>query len=170
MTGANFSSYSLISNAIVTGHVLQESPLIGNGLGSHLISHDRFIYDIRGLDFFIDMKFVNANAPEGASLTLRVLSEFGILGYLGILAFLIHFHVGGRGRRAAISNALLTCFFLKLIRNGNYYPPEQFFFIFIYILNYRAFTSEAAAAAARPVPRLAVKPLDLSPASLQGCE
>jgi hypothetical protein len=170
MTGANFSSYSLVSNAVVTGHVLQESPIIGNGLGSHLISHDRFLYDIRGLDFFIDMNFEKANAPEGGSLTLRVLSEFGILGYLGVLAFLIHFHVGGSGRRAAMSNALLTCFFLKLIRNGNYYPPEQFFFIFIYILNYRAFKREAAAAAASPIPRFAVKPLVLSPGSLQGCE
>ena len=93
------------------------------------------------------MGFENANAPEGGLLTLRVLSEFGILGYLGVLAFVIHFHVGGNSPRAAISNALLACFVLKLIRNGNYYPPEQFFFIFIYILNYRSFKLEARASA-----------------------
>ena len=38
--------------------------------------------------------------------------------------------------RAAISNALLVVFFLKLIRDGNYFAPEHFF-IFIYMLNYR---------------------------------
>jgi hypothetical protein len=167
MTGANLSTYSLISNAIVTGHVLEESPILGNGLGSHLISHDRFLYYVRGLDFFIDMNFVNANAPEAASLTLRVLSEFGILGYLGVLAFVIHFYVGGTSRWAAISNALLTCFFLKLTRNGNYYPPEQFFFVFIYILNYRSFKRETGARAPRIVPRLPKSPLVLSQGSIQ---
>jgi len=144
LTGANFSTYSFISNALVTREVLRESPLIGNGLGSHPISHARFLSDIRGIEFFREMGFENANAPEGGSLTFRVLSEFGILGYLGVLVFLIHFHVGTKGPRAAVSNALLTCFFFKLIRNGNYYQPEQFFFIFIYMFNYRSSMREAA--------------------------
>jgi O-antigen ligase len=143
VTGAQNSAYSFVSNAIVTQQVLKESPLIGNGIGSHPVSHARFLDSIPGVEYFSGMSLESMNEREAASLTFRVLSEFGILGYLGVLAFVIHFHAGGNGPRAAISNAILLCFLLKLIRSGEYYQPEQFFFIFIYILNYRKFKSEA---------------------------
>ena len=143
LTGAELSTYSFISNALVTQEVLKESPLIGNGLGSHPTSHARFLQDIPGVEYFSGMSLESMNAAEAGSLTFRVLSEFGILGYLGVLYFVFHFHVGGNGPRAAISNGILVCFLLKLIRSGEYYQPEQFFFIFVYVLNYRHFKSEA---------------------------
>jgi hypothetical protein len=67
----------------------------------------------------------------------------GLLGYFGILIFVFHFHVGGTGSRAAMSNALLTCFLVKLIRDGAYFAPEQFFYAFIYMLNHGRYKSEA---------------------------
>jgi hypothetical protein len=158
--GSNLSAYSLVSNALVTEQVLKESPLIGNGLGSHAISHARFLGNLRGIEFFVDMNLENANALEAGSFTLRVLSEFGILGYLGLLAFLVYFHVGGKGPRAAMSNAILVCFFLKLIRSGQYYPPEQFFFVFIYILNHRKFRRESRAGVHGASSRSPLAPLD----------
>jgi hypothetical protein len=142
VTSANDSTYALISNVFVTQQVLIESPLLGNGLGSHPISHERFISDVPGVDSFIERGAADLNANEAASLTLRVLSELGILGFLGLLTFLFYFHVSGRGPRAAISNAILVCYFLKLIRGGLYFQPEQFFFAFIYILNHRKFKCE----------------------------
>jgi hypothetical protein len=142
LTSSNLSTYSFISNAIVTQQVLKESALIGNGLGSHPVSHARFIDSIPGVEFFIGLRLESMNALEAGSLTFRVLSEFGILGFLGVLFFVFHFHVAGSGPRAAISNGILVCFVLKLIRSGEYYQPEQFFFIFIYFLNYRKFKSE----------------------------
>ena len=150
VSGANLSTYALISNMIVTQHVLEESPIIGNGLGSHSLSHARFIDDIPGVQSFVDMGMADLNAPDAASLTLRVLSELGLLGYLGVLAFLIYFRVSGSGPRAAISNALLVCFFLKLLRGGQYFEPEQFFFIFIYMLNHRQFKREFREVVRRP--------------------
>jgi hypothetical protein len=137
VNGSNLSTFALISNVFVTRQVLKESPLIGNGLGSHPISHDRFLADIPGVGRFVAFGTGGLNAPEAASLALRTLSELGILGFLGVLIFLFYFHVGGAGLRAVISNAILVVFFLKLIRDGNYFRPEQFFFIFIYMLNYR---------------------------------
>jgi hypothetical protein len=137
VNGSNLSTFALISNVFVTRQVLKESPIIGNGLGSHPISHDRFLADIPGVGRFVASGAAGLNAPEAASLALRTLSELGILGFLGVLIFLFYFHVGGVGPRAAISNAILVVFFLKLIRDGNYFRPEQFFFIFIYMLNYR---------------------------------
>ena len=143
VTGAQLSTYSFVSNAIVTQQVLEESPLIGNGIGSHPVSHARFLDSIPGVEYFSGMNLQSMNAYEAGSLTFRVLSECGVLGYLGVLFFVFHFHVGGSGKRAAISNAILICFFLKLLRSGEYYQPEQFFFIFIYMLNYQKFKSEA---------------------------
>jgi len=162
-TGTNLSTYALLSNAIVTERVLAESPVLGNGLGSHPISHERFLYGLQGIDFFVEQHLQDSNALEAASLTLRVLSEFGFLGYLGVLAFLIHFRVGGKGDYGAISNALLVCFFLKLIRGGQYYPPEQFFFIFIYVLNYRQAKREGSigAKALRSPPARLITPFPL---------
>ncbi len=142
VSGANLSTYALISNMIVTQHVLEESPIIGNGLGSHMMSHERFIGDVPGVQSFVDMGMVSLNGADASSLALRVLSELGIMGFIGVLVFLLHFHVGGTGRHAAISNALLVYFFLKLLRGGQYFDPEQFFFIFIYILNHRQFKRE----------------------------
>jgi hypothetical protein len=135
--GANSSTYALISNIFVTRQVLKESPLIGNGLGSHPISHDRFLADIPGVATFIQQRITDLNSSEAASLGLRSLSELGILGFAGELIFVFYFYVGGAGTRAAISDALLVVFFLKLVRDGGYFAPEQFFFIFIYILNHR---------------------------------
>lgn len=154
VTGANLSTYALISNLIITQQVLKESPLFGNGLGSHPLSHERYLSDIPGVEGFMQGGMENLNAAEAASLTLRSLSELGIFGFLGVLIFLFHFHVGGTGPHAAVSNALLVCFFLKMIRGGMYFPPEQFFFIFIYILNYRKFKREARLTS----PRFSVRP------------
>lgn len=161
MTGSNMSTFSFISNAIVTQQVLKESPLIGNGLGSHDISRTRFMNDIQGIEFFIEMHVATATDTTANSLALHVLSEFGILGFLGVPIFLFHFHVGGRGPRAAISNAILVCFFLRLIRSGEYFQPDQFFFIFIYILNHRKFVRESSAVVRRTSLRFSMKPLNL---------
>jgi hypothetical protein len=92
--------------------------------------------------FLENEHFATLNAPDASSLTLRVLSEFGILGFSGMMIFLYHFHVGGMGYRAAISNALLVDFFVKLLRGPLYFEPEVFFFIFIYMLNHRTHKAE----------------------------
>jgi hypothetical protein len=139
VSGSNLSTYALMSNLFVTQQVLKESPIIGNGVGSHPISHARLIGNVPGVEGFLENNWVDSNATEAASFTLRSLSEFGILGFSGVLVFVFYFHVGGAGPRAAMSNAIMVNFFLKLIRDGNYFPPEQFFFIFIYIFNYRQY-------------------------------
>jgi len=142
VSGTNVSTYALISNAFITQQVLKESPIIGNGIGSHPISHERFIGDIPGVQGFIQNDMADLNATEAASLTLRSLSELGILGFSCVLIFVFYFYVGGTGPYAAISNAILVSFLLKLIRDGNYFPPEQFFFVFIYMLNHRQYKRE----------------------------
>ena len=138
VSGSNLSTFSLISNMMVTEEVFHESPWIGNGLGSHVVSHQRLIGDIPGIESVPD-SWGAANATEAGSLALRLISEQGLIGLGLVLWFIIRFHAGWQGQHAIVSNALLTCFFLKLIRGGIYFGPEQFFFILIYLLNYRSY-------------------------------
>jgi hypothetical protein len=143
VSGSNLSTYALMSNLFVAQQVLKESPVIGNGLGSHSKSHSRFIRDIPGVESFIETGTGDLNAPDAASLAIRILSELGILGFSAVLIFLFCFYVGGSGPHSAICNAILVSVFLKLLRSGHYFPPDQFFLVFIYILNYRKHKLEA---------------------------
>ncbi len=135
---ANLSTFSLVSNLMVTEQVLRESPWIGNGLGSHVVSHERIIGDLPGIEA-VPEEWATINATEAGSLSLRLLSEQGVLGVCLVLWFIVRFHAGWRGRHSIVSNALLTCFFLKLVRGGMYFGPEQFFFVLVYLLNYRSY-------------------------------
>ncbi|NUQ28982.1 MAG: hypothetical protein HOQ35_10775 [Acidobacteriaceae bacterium] len=140
VSDTNISTYALVSNMYVTGRVLAEHPILGNGLGSHVISSDRFVKDVPGEDLVEAAGWdAGFNTRDAASLTLRSLSELGILGFLGILWFIIHFRVKGESGHADISSAILMCFFQKLLRGGGYSNPEQFFFVLVYMLNYRQY-------------------------------
>lgn len=151
VTGTNVSTYALISNMYVTGRVLQKSPVLGNGLGSHPISHARYLDEIPGVREFVEVNIEQMNIYDASSLALRVLSELGILGLFGILVFIWRFRVPGNGGRyAQISNAILLYFFLKLLRSGHYFGPEQFFFILIYVLNFRRYAAVKQAAQLAP--------------------
>ena len=154
VVGSNFSTYAIMSNVFVARQVLKESPFLGNGLGSHPLSHERFLAEIPGVARFVRAGFADLNAPEAASLAIRTLSELGVLGFSGELIFVFYFHVGGKGSRAAISNAILVVFFLKLLRGGHYFPADQFFFIFIYILNHQLHKLEVPSILRRASSRL----------------
>lgn len=140
---ANLSTYALASNLIVTEKVFEESPWFGNGLGSHVSSYRRLVGDIPGTELALQ-NWGEVNANEAASLTLRLLSEQGIVGLVLVLWVVVHFHAGGRGTCSIISRAILTVCFVKFMRDGIYFGPEQFFFAFIYLLNHARFSAEKA--------------------------
>lgn len=145
VSGTNLSTYALISNMFVTERVFEVHPILGNGLGSHVQSNHEYIGDVPGEQLVETSWDAGANVQDAASLTLRCISELGLMGLLGIFWFILHFRVGGNSDRGAISSAILTVFFQKLLRGGGYSNPEQFFFVMVYILNYRQFRREAGA-------------------------
>jgi len=137
---ASLSTFALVSNAFVTAQVLAEHPIAGNGLGSHLLSHDAYIADVPGVAAFENMTFrgqatmEQLNAADANSLLLRLLSETGIAGVLAVLLFIGCYIAPRGGERAAINHAILIYFFAKLLRAGHYFSPEEFFFVFAYCL------------------------------------
>lgn len=122
--GINVSTYTLYANFFVTSNVLKDSPLWGHGLASHPVSYDRYISD------WIYERDSHLNKQDANSLALRILSELGIIGLLGALYFIKRNYCNDK---EAISSAILIYFVYKLLREGHYFSPEMYFFIFMFI-------------------------------------
>jgi hypothetical protein len=125
------STYALTANAFVVAQVLKENSLLGNGLGSHELSHDKYLPDVPGLSSFLADN-PNLNKKEAASLFLRIASDLGIVGLSLTAIFLWKFRLSTNDGSGTINTAILIYLILKLIRAGHYFPPEFFFFVFIY--------------------------------------
>ncbi len=135
VTGANLSTYALFSNLFVMENVVAEHPLLGNGLGSHGLSYEKYIGVLPGGDMFLGNGFEGLNAEDASSLTIRVLSDMGIIGILLILWFIWRYRPHGDEDQPAMSKAIIVYFFVILLRGGLYFGDEEFFFIVFYALN-----------------------------------
>jgi hypothetical protein len=127
--GVNLSTYALLSNLYVTTKVFNSNPLTGHGLGSHPLSHALYISDLVGTDTFELLGLDDINSTDANSFFLRVVSELGLIGLILIFLFLKkNYSISN----SDISKAILVYFFYKLIRDGHYFPPELYFFVFAY--------------------------------------
>lgn len=126
----NVSSFIFYTNGFVAYKSFINNPLFGSGIGSHPISHDRYI--------------MQANIPEKSNLYLckedagslffRLISETGLLGILLFLYFIVKFYIPRKKDEYywIISNSIVCLFVLNLIRNGNYFYCGFIFFIWVY--------------------------------------
>jgi hypothetical protein len=131
VTGINLSSYAFVSNIFITQKSLSNNILLGSGLGSHEITHSKFLPQITGTDDFLELK--NLNSKDANSLFLRILSDLGLIGALLTFIFLYkHYYTGENNNKIYLSRAILLYIFCKLIRDGHYFPPEFYFFIFAF--------------------------------------
>jgi hypothetical protein len=135
LTGVNISTYTLLSNVYVTRRALEDCLLLGTGLGSYERVHERYIGTLPGVETFIGTMNFDGNAKDANSLLLRIATEFGIAGIAG-LAYLLYRYRGSRMQPyASISNAVLLYLFMKLFREGHYFSPEMYFFVWVYVLS-----------------------------------
>lgn len=135
LSDANLSSYALISNLFVAAASFKQNPIIGGGLGSHILSHEKFIDNVTGSDTFGEL--INLNAQDANSLFIRVASELGLFGVAIVLIFIFRNYVKQPGNLKWISRAILLYFFCKLLREGHYFSPEMYFFVFAYFYAYK---------------------------------
>lgn len=146
VTGANWSTYALVSNLFVTQQVLSHSPVIGNGIGSHVMSHEKYVRDLIGFETLTTLQ--DLNAKDADSLALRVLSDLGFLGFFLVCFFILKIYVK-TDDSYVISRALIIYFFYKLFREGEYFSPEMYFFVmgyyFCYLQNKKAFVTGRSA-------------------------
>lgn len=82
---ANGTTISLYSNLMVAEQNIKDNPLTGAGLGGHEETYDRFY---QGSLFRLNW-YYGLNAKSGHSLSIRILSEFGVFGFILYITTLI---------------------------------------------------------------------------------
>jgi hypothetical protein len=127
----NVSSYALMSNLYVAKNNFIKHPL-GSGIGSHVYMHKNFyLKKMTPPEYIKTLKLQNINATDANSLFLRLFSELGVFGLGFILLFLYHFSFCFKYEDLIIAQGIFIYIVLKLIRDGHYFSPEIYFFIWI---------------------------------------
>ena len=139
LSKANLSTYALLSNFYVSTQSILSNPLLGNGIGSHINSRKLYLGSIEGIEVFEKMEMDTLNAQDAGSLFSRVMSELGLVGLIGIFYFIWKFYVASTedelSLHTIVSRGIILYFFAKLFREGHYFSPEMYFFVFLYVFN-----------------------------------
>ena len=91
--GVNLSTYAILSNLYVAGEVFKSSPIIGHGIGSHPISHKKYISNLTGIDTFEIWDLADTNSTDANSFFIRTVSELGLVGIILIFIFIHHINL-----------------------------------------------------------------------------
>jgi hypothetical protein len=142
VSGVNLSTFFLASHFYVAVESASANPLTGSGLGAHELAHEKYVYKLNGVTEFLP--YLHINASDAASLMLRVLSDLGLIGVVLLIYFIAANYAPLPGDPSAhvyhiISKAVLLYFFCKLFREGHYFSPEMYFFVFAYVFARRAY-------------------------------
>lgn len=114
----NLSSYTLVSNLWVATHA--PNRIVGTGLGTH----EQNYFTIYKSNF----QYYGFNSKDGYSLFNRVFSEFGLVGIIVLILFILKYY----NNRSVIN---ICAFFLLLsfiIKGGHYVRYGLIFWSYIY--------------------------------------
>jgi len=135
----NLSTYVLISNMYIAKNNIIDHPL-GSGIGSHHYMHtQRYLKIMRPPEYLVIQKKHKDNSFDANSLFTRLCSEFGVFGFILIITSLFFFAKTYKHKELYFAQGLVIYFLLKLFRDGTYFPPELFFFIWTYFFLYKEF-------------------------------
>ena len=81
--------------------------------------------------FLVTLKSEKINAPDAASLFLRIISETGIIGLFLIVYLMFLSSKSYLSNDYYFAQGIFIYLLLKLFRDGHYFPPEFFFFIWM---------------------------------------
>lgn len=132
----NISTYALLSNFYIAKENFIEHPL-GSGIGSHYyMYHNSYKKLMRTPEYLYTLKLDDINSKDAASLFVRLLSEFGIIGLL-MTVFIIYLVIKSfQDKSLIVEQSIGIYILLKLFRDGHYFPPELFFFALIFYFSY----------------------------------
>jgi hypothetical protein len=122
-TSTDLSGFALISNAFVAERALEGSHYLGTGLNTHQFSYDANVSSLfTGTQIILEL-----NRADAGSLFIRLLSEFGVPGFLAFFWFLFRYKLTSSNSDPALRVVNDACFVSLLIyaaRNGNYLDIE----------------------------------------------
>lgn len=158
---ANGTTVSLYSNLMVAEDNLKKGNLIGSGLGGHEEMYYRFFKN----SSFQYSWFFGLNAPSGHSLTIRIFSEFGIIGLIIYLVSLIkRIILVDNGIYRSISLACLSHFICKSFKLGGYIDYGTPFFLAMLFINFRHYRQQTEKAKRKNVPQATALSVPVLPA------
>lgn len=132
----NISTYALLSNFYIAKENFIEHPL-GSGIGSHYyMYHDRYKKLMRTPNYLYRLELDDINSKDAASLFVRLLSEFGIIGLLVTIFVIYLITKSFKDKSLIVEQSIGIYILLKLFRDGHYFPPELFFFLIIFYFSY----------------------------------
>lgn len=134
----NMSSYVMIANIFIAKENITDHPL-GSGIGSHHYMHtQRYLKEMRPPEYLRKQNRHTDNSFDANSLFTRICSEFGIIGFLLVLLALYKSLDCFKSNELFFAQGIFIYFLLKLFRDGHYFPPELFFFIWLFYFSYKA--------------------------------
>jgi hypothetical protein len=131
----NLSSYAFLSNTFITRKVLIEKPL-GAGLGSYPHEYDKYYSELKPPPYLVTLKQSKINRTDANSLFLRLVADLGIFAFLFILFFVYRSNKLFKNDQKIIQQSTFFYLVLKLLREGHYFPPEFYFFLFIFLKDF----------------------------------
>lgn len=138
---ANGTTVSLYSNLMVAEENLKQGNVIGSGLGGHEQMYYRYFEN----SSFHYSWFYGLNAPSGHSLTIRIFSEFGLIGFVMYVVTLIRKIVLlDNGIYRSISLACLSHFICKSFKLGGYIDYGTPFFLAMLFINFTYYKKNIA--------------------------
>lgn len=127
----NLSSYVLISNLFIAKKNVTDHPL-GSGIGSHHYMHtQRYLKEMRPPPYLRIIDRYRDNSFDANSLFTRVCSEFGLFGFVFILVMMYYASRAFTSDELYFAQAIFIYLLMKLLRDGHYFPPELYFFIWM---------------------------------------
>lgn len=130
-TTNDLSGFALISNALVAKETLFDSNFLGTGLNTHEQDYDKYM----GTLFTNDQVIMELNKSDGGSLFIRLTSEFGLLGLLGFLFFLVRYKLWSQRynpRCRIVNDISLVYLFVYAARTGQYLDPVLWLFVALF--------------------------------------
>lgn len=128
----NLSSYVLISNLYIAKKNITDHPL-GSGIGSHHYMHtEKYLKEMRPPEYLRIQHKEADNSFDANSLFTRICSEFGFIGMLLVMFIMYKCSKCYLNRDLIFAQGIFIYFLLKLFRDGHYFPPEFFFFIWLF--------------------------------------
>lgn len=128
----NLSTYVLLGNMFIAKQNVIDHPL-GSGIGSHHYMHtQRYIKDMRVPPYIRINGSADDNSFDACSLFTRIFSEFGFIGFVLVLFTMYYSSRCFKSDELFFAQGVFVYLLLKLFRDGHYFPPELYFFIWMF--------------------------------------
>lgn len=130
----NLSSYAFLSNFFITKEILIHKPF-GAGLGAYRHEYEKYYKELKPPKYLITLNQSKINKTDANSLFLRMIADFGVFSLLFFFYFFYRVFIVFKKENKVNEQSTFFYLFVKLIREGHYFPPEFYFFLLIFLKN-----------------------------------